>query len=384
MTVIITDVHYRAAIAPIRDLGEAGHSVIGCETDAFPHPVGFASRFCREKAVLDSNDHLNALLRLCGETARRDGEKPVLLIIGASTLRLACENAERFHEVCRVLLPEEEQLALLNDKAALSEYAKKIDIPVPADFVCGEDENEDAFFARVPLPCVVKPLCGEQFGLKAAQRYRICKTRDALREAYAHFRTVTSSVPVVQEYLSGEALGCSVLAKNGEILASVCHHRIREYPVSGGPSSCCESIFNDELNEYAAALVRATGFSGLAMFEFKCTADGAPRLLECNPRVWGSYPLTRAAGTNFSLLWAQASGGETTAEFCRGNAVKMRYLPADLLAALGYLKSGKTRAALRGLADLFSPKVRGGLFSFADPGPGWRYFCSLFERIQDR
>ena len=42
----------------------------------------------------------------------------------------------------------------------------------------------------------------------------------------------------------------------------------------------------------AVSLLQAIEFTGIAMVEFK----GA-YLLECNPRIWGSFPLTDACGS---------------------------------------------------------------------------------------
>ena len=381
MTILVTDVHYRMAVSPLRELGKAGHRIIACELDKYPHPVGFACRYISDTAVLPESSYCASLLALCEKTAKADGALPVLLPMGAGTLRLVCENRAAFEEVSRFLIPEPDALSLLNDKAMLSAFARMHGVPVPKSFGKAADATDCEYFAALPLPCVVKPLCGEQLGLRAAERYRICRTPEELQTAFRHFEALAGQPPVVQEYLEGEALGCSVLCRNGEILASICHRRIREYPTSGGPSSCCEAIDREDLVAYAAKLVEALGFSGLAMFEFKCTSDGQPRLLECNPRVWGTFPLTAAAESNFITLWAQASAGEELDDFITGKPVKMQYLPADFAGIPGYWKAGNRHLVWGAVADVFAAKR--GIGSLADPGPGFRYFLNLFGRSRN-
>ena len=382
MIAIVTDAHYRMAVALIRDLAEAGVQVIACERPEFARPVGFASRAAWQCYELPEGDIADGLLALCRDVAARCGEKPALLPVGAKTLAAVAGAREAFEETAGLCIPDPGQLSLLNDKAALAQLAQRLGIAVPQSFAPELGERVAHFAARTALPCVVKPLCGEAFGLAAAQRYVIARTPQALEEAYTRFFALTNSAPVVQEYLPGAALGCSVLAKDGHVLASIAHRRVREYPVTGGPSSCCRVTDETPLLRAVCALVRETSFSGVAMFEFKCGADGAPRLLECNPRVWGTYPLTRAAGTNFSHLWCCAALGAELPAYIRPQAVKMTYQPADLAAGLGYLTRGKLGRAFGVLGSLLDPRVKNGLFEWGDPAPGFRYFAGLLRRAR--
>ena len=184
----------------------------------------------------------------------------------------------------------------------------------------------------------------------------------------------------MQEYLPGAAFGCSVLAKDGAVYRSLCHRRVREYPVSGGPSSCCESVSREDLLAFSEALVRNTGFTGPAMFEFKCAADGSPRLLEVNPRVWGTFPLTRAAKTDFAYSWFCLAANLPWPEEVPAQHVKMAYYPADFAAGLGYLKAGQPGRFFAAAADFLSPCVKNGIADPKDPAPARVYFRNLFHR----
>ena len=380
MTAIVTDVHYRMSVALIRDLSARGVRVIACEKESQQNPVGFASSGATQCVALPNVGYEDALYELCRDTLAREGEKPALLPVGAKTLAMLSENAGRFSAVCGLCIASPAQLARFNDKSAVAALAKRLHVPVPADYIRRADEPEAAFFSRVPLPCVVKPICGEQFGLCASQRYRICHTGSDLQAAYTHFSSLTGQTPVVQEYLPGAAYGCSVLAQDGQVLRHICHRRLREYPVSGGPSSCCACESHPELLSCAEALVRETGFTGPAMFEFKCSTDGAPRLLEVNPRVWGTYPLTHVSGSDFSYSWYCLAAKLPLPSPAPAKAVKMAYYPADFAAALGYLRSGKPGLFFAAFGDFLNPNVKNGLSEAADPGPGRAYFRNLFRR----
>ena len=380
MTAIVTDVHYRMSVSLIRDLSERGVRVVACEKASFASPVGFASKHASRCVRLPDERYEAALLALCREIFTQEHEKPALLPVGAKTLGLLSERYETFSSVCGLCIAAPEQLSLFNDKAAVAACAKTLHIPVPESYEKAPGEAPDAFFARVTLPCVVKPPCGERFGLTAAARYRICRTEEALRAAVSHFSKLTNEAPIVQQYLPGEAFGCSVLAKDGVVYRSICHHRLREYPVSGGPSSCCESVARDDLLSYAEALVKNAHFTGPAMFEFKCAEDGLPRLLEINPRIWGTFPLTRAAGTDFSYAWFCLSAGLPLADQAPAKHVRMAYYPADLAAGLAYLKAGKPGQFFSAFRDLLDPSVKNGLAEAKDPAPARAYFRNLFHR----
>lgn len=387
MTAIITDVHYRMSLALIRDLARAGVRVVCCEREGVPAPLGFASKYPQQTVLLPREGWEDALYELCERFFREEGARPALLPVGAATLAVLAGDRARFDRVCGLLIPTTAQLDAFNSKEEAARLGEGLGVPVPRAFVPGGGEELSAFFARLPLPCVVKPLCGEKFGLSAAQRYVIARTPEEGVEAFRRFRSITGAPPLVQEYLPGGGLGCSVLAEEGEVRAVLCHRRVREYPVTGGPSSCCVRVDRPELAEWAGRLVRETGYSGLAMFEFKEGADGKLRLLEVNPRVWGTFPLARVSGSGLPLLWC-------TLSWNRGNPdralppppappfrpCRMRFAASDLMSGVGYLRRGQPARALGALVDLLNPAVKDGLWEWSDPRPGLMYYRSLLKK----
>ncbi len=371
MTAIVTDVHYRMSTALIRDLADAGVNVIACEYDCFSDPVGFYSRGVSRRQVISYDDAVQQLLMLCKDVYQSTGCKPALMPVGAKTLEAVSRSRDRFKEVCGIAVPDIEQLELFNDKAAVSRLAQKLSVPVPAQYELSD---------KIIYPVVVKPVCGEKAGLTAAQRYVIASSTARLEQAYEKFYKLTGQKPIICEYLSGGGAGCSVVAVNGRVAAHICHRRIREYPVSGGPSSCCEKIESDQLLKYASAMIEHTGYTGVAMFEFKADARGEYRLLEINPRVWGTYPLTRVSGSNFSYIWFLASLGLPLCKFEGGKSVKMVYYPSDFAAMLGYLKRAQPGKFFAGLCDLINPRVKNGLSEKGDRAPYRAYLRSILKR----
>lgn len=375
MVALITDVHYRMSPALIRALAKAGVRIYTCEKESHIHLPGARSKYVARHFTLPEEGYEDALYRLAEQLGREHACKPALLPVGAKTLQMLAEQAGRFAEVAGLCIAAPEGIALFNSKRELHRLAASLDVPVPMEYT---PEN-------VVTPCVVKPVCGEKLGLSAAERYRICHTREEALIAYRHFEQLSGERPVIQEYLPGGGSGCSVLTEKGEVLAYIGHRRLREYPITGGPSSCCITV--DPPIEEAKKLIAAAEFSGLAMFEFKEGADGKPRLLECNPRIWGSFPLTAVAESTlayawFAAAWNNGNPGQALPipenHFITGK--KMTFFPSDLMAGVGYLRKGRLAPFFSAILDFFNPSVKDGIFRLSDPKPAREYYKDILHR----
>lgn len=365
-TVVITDGKYRASIAAIRMLGRAGYRVVVTQTrgDCALEPPGFASRYASESRWLEGSaddptypDRLYALLA--------EYEHPALFCAGAATLNAVAEQRERFAKVCDFLIAPTEVLDALNDKEAVHRRCGELGIPVPRQF----EGEPDAY------PVVIKPHCGEKFGLKAKDRYAVARNR----EEYAAKRAAMERYdprPIVQERVEGAGAGASLLL-DGEsrLICALCHRRVREYPMTGGPSTCCESFYDEAMINRAYELLASFGFVGMAMVEFK-----GDRVLEVNPRVWGSFPMTERADSPFALRYVRAAAGERLDYAPRDykTGVRMRFTLNDGAAMLDYLRHGRPGSFFQGMADWF--RAREALGAKDDPAPFRRYLRNTLLR----
>lgn len=364
-TVVLADAKYRSAIAAARTLGCAGCNVIALQGGAGSPPPVFSSRYvsecCRLPAEPDEVEYSGQLLdMLAGK------EHPVLFCTGAATLNTVSRSIETFSEVCDFLISPQEILDQLNDKEIVHRRCAELGIPVPRQF----DGEPDTY------PVVIKPHCGEKLGLKAKYRYAVAQDLEEYR-AYIADMEKYDPQPIVQERVSGSGAGVSLLLdRDSRLVCALCHRRIREYPISGGPSTCCESFYDAEMIEQAYCLLKSFGFTGMAMVEFK-----GEYVLEVNPRVWGSFPMTKASGSPFAHLYARAAAGERVSydphDYKTG--VKMRFLLNDTAAMLAYLRHGQPGQFFSGLADCFRAKE--ALWDWNDPAPMMKYLLgALFRR----
>lgn len=366
-TVCITDGKYRSALAAARSFARAGYRVVVTQTrgDSKREPPVFASA-CAEGRWIEGRtsdpEYPDRLLALLRELAQEDAGKPVLFCVGAVSLNRVAVLRDRFAETADFLIAEPSVLDALNDKRTVHERCEALGIPTPREY--GPDE-EPAF------PLIVKPRCGEKAGLKAKDRYRRANNADELRAALAEIRPYDPE-PIIQEAVSGDGFGVSLLlGRDSALLGAVCHRRIREYPASGGPSTCCVSCLDETKIRQAFELLKSFGFVGLAMVEFK-----GDRVLEVNPRIWGSFPLTALCGSPICQRYALAAAGAElpawTPDYRTG--VRLRFFFNDLAACADLLRRGKLRRAGAGLLDCF--RVREALNDPDDKKAYRRYLRS--------
>lgn len=358
-TVVITDGKYRASVAAARMLGRAGYRVAVAQArgDCPLEPPVSASRYVSETRRLEGSasergypDRLYALLEEYG--------RPVLFCAGAATLNAVAGQRERFAQVCDFLIAPPDVLDALNDKEAVHRRCLELGIPVPQEF----DGPPDRY------PVVVKPHCGEKSGLKAKDRYAVARTAQEYAARLAAMSKYDQR-PIVQEQVQGEGAGASLLLdRDSRLVCAICHRRVREYPASGGPSTCCESFYDGGMIGRAYALLASFGFVGMAMVEFK-----GGRVLEVNPRVWGSFPMTERTGSPFAVRYAQAAMGERLdyrpQDYKTG--VRMRFTLNDGAAMLDYLRHGRPGPFFQGMADWF--RAEEALSAGDDPAPFKRY-----------
>lgn len=378
--VLVTDTKYRASLAAVQSLGRAGYPVAALHTQGDGGaPAAFASKYVKKRVALHCSakdeKYPELLAQVCDSLGEEYGAAPVVFPVGAATLAQLAEHREELEGHARFLVSPLEVLEAANDKRRVGELARSLGVPAPQEYPCPGGALPEAF------PVVVKPRCGEKFGLHAEERYRKAYDPAGFRAAWEAMARYDPQ-PVVQELLTGEAVGVSLVMDGKSRPVSVlCHRRVREYPTQGGPSSCCESVWDGDLVEHAVKLLRGLGFVGLAMVEFK-----GGKLLEINPRVWGSFPLTYKCGAPLAQDYVRASLGEEL-PLIQGpgyrTGVRMQFVLNDGLACLGYLRQGQPGRGLRGLVDLLNPRVKDGVFSCDDPRPFFRYLKNALGKGGD-
>jgi predicted ATP-grasp superfamily ATP-dependent carboligase len=136
--------------------------------------------------------------------------------------------------------------------------------------------------------------------------------------------------------------------------------------------------------EYGRRLLDAVHWNGLAMVEFKYDVrDGLPKILEVNPRMWGSAPLAINCGIDFPYcLYKMAVEGDIEPQHTYPVGVKMRFFYEDLAASVShFIKGGANRTLFyHFLRDLLDFRIRDGIFQLDDLKPAWTNTLKALSR----
>jgi hypothetical protein len=246
-----------------------------------------------------------------------------------------------------------DSFVVLDDKAKLAALAATLDLRMPREF---SGTVPDRF------PVVVKPAV-------SAAAEQVSYVDDA---AAWTARFGVSPAPagwIVQERVAGRGAGYSVFARAGEVLRGYGHIRLAEFPVSGGSSVYRAGLRDDRLAGIAGKVVRATRWSGFAMFEFKIAPSGEIWLLEVNPRIWGSINQGLQEGVNYFEPLLGPSPCPVAPR-----SVRTYISPLAHLALLTYASRGRMEPLREFLGHLSVNVPDVGLFS------DWKGWCGSLVR----
>ncbi|MDZ7877657.1 MAG: ATP-grasp domain-containing protein [Saprospiraceae bacterium] len=318
MKILVTNGAYKHTLALVRSLGAAGHEVgVVAHRRAV---VSFFSRYCRHKHIIDTTDKqlfVDAILAILQKE-----NYDIVLPVGLSTIVWLAERGDEIRQFTHLPIAEFDKITLFESKKATYDLSVKLNIPTPLSFFPKDRTDADICAAQLKPPIVVKHCTrsGRDW-LKYAQTadeavwlfeaMRQLAIEKNVRETFEvsltweNTQNTEGGTILLQEYLSGGGYGFFGLYDKGIFKQGFAHKRIREFPVSGGASACAESIEDETLTVLGRRILDAVSWHGLAMVEFKKDEAGQFRLLEVNPKLWGSFDLSVASGVPFAEKWVQ-------------------------------------------------------------------------------
>jgi len=204
----------------------------------------------------------------------------------------------------KLLVADLDKILIGRDKSRTFKEAFNYNIPMPmTTIVFNEEELLDY---KGDYPIILKPaISSGSRGLFHVNNHKeLYKIADKLFIEYDKY--------LIQEFIpSNNTVAVNVLFDNlGKIVSAFSYRRVREYPRNKGPSVLRESTFEPELINIAVNFLKHIGWVGVAMVEFRVNLrDKVPKLMEINPRYWGSLALPIFAGIDFPYLSYQIACG---------------------------------------------------------------------------
>jgi predicted ATP-grasp superfamily ATP-dependent carboligase len=354
--ILVTDGDALHSLVVVRSLGSKGMRV----TMSSPRKVfsvSFYSKFCAERKIYpppsQPEEFVNFLIDLVSSK-----KFDVLLPIRSPVIRLLAKNAEKFKPFVNFVLPPFESMKIADSKELTFKFAEEIGVPIPKTLYPSDSEfalstGQDFQKASgLSFPVVAKPCVGAgSVGLE------YLNSQEDLRRFAEKNR---GNKWILQEYIQGPGYGFFALFKKGEPKAIFMHRRLREYPITGGPSTKAESVYCSSLKELGLKLLEALNWNGVAMVEFKLDQkDNEFKLMEVNPKFWGSLNLAVASGVDFPYLFClSAMNKDFKPVFKYKEGVKFRWLfPGDFMYFLA--KRGLCKDYFK---DFFDPNVKYDIF----------------------
>jgi predicted ATP-grasp superfamily ATP-dependent carboligase len=396
MSLLATDGEQRSTLAVVRALGAAGVQVaVGSSR---PECLAGSSRYCTKRICYPPPEDGPAFVAfLLRELTRERWD--VLLPMTDLSMQLLAPARSSIPSSVRFPIPGQEQVTLAQDKQQMLYLAGKAGIACPRTIILEDTDELEEVAKKVQYPVVIKPRFSRCIREGKTVSGTVQYAHDP-SELIALYRRMDGMIPrpLIQEKLEGEGKGVFLLVWNGELKAAFCHRRLREKPPWGGASVYCESVpLDQDLVEKSFALLKAVGWQGVAMVEFKVDQrDRRAKLMEVNGRFWGSLQLAVDAGVNFPLmLYRLAMGENVSSKFDYRVGVKSRWLLGDLdhlLIRLTYsgpmngamsCLGSKSRAMLK-FMKLYETNMRFDVMRLDDPGPAWfemkKYVADIFFR----
>lgn len=185
-----------------------------------------------------------------------------------------------------IMIDEPEVIRIANNKLSLYAYLQER-LPLLTPFFSRKKEVREAIkeVEEAGFSACIKPQVGEN----ASGFRRISSDTDYVPD---------SDQFVVMEYLDGDEFDVDCLCDEGELLRITMRRNLK---MRGGLSADSKTIEDMEILEATKAVVKALNLSFINCITFRKNSGGQLKLIEINPRTFGSIDLSTFAGNGFIL-----------------------------------------------------------------------------------
>lgn len=288
-TVLVPDGESPLSLSVVRCLGQIRGIVVIVLSSNASSAVKY-SRYCsRFLSYSDTDDQVR--LHTILEYVKM--YKPeIVLPVDVKTIRLISENKAKLEPFTSLPpLPDVDIFDISNDKWLLSLWLKANQIAHPLTVQYKESEASGFSF-----PMIIKPARGSGgVGIHVV---------DSLTELKSYFEKIAAPDDlIIQSYVKGYDIDCSVLCANGEIIAHAIQKGFLFEPYRIAWPEGVEFLQNDELMNVVRDMVKKLNWSGVMHIDMRFDeVEQRFKVIEINPRFWLSVSASLFAGINFPYL----------------------------------------------------------------------------------
>lgn len=376
MTAIITTANSIKALIAVRSLGRKGIGVTTADKQRFS--LSSISKYSKDYFIYPSpakspSEFISSLISLI-EKHKYD----VLMPVHSEDTYLIAKYRSYFDPIIKLPLQDYSTIMQVNDKGYLMKAANNLGIRVPQTYLIDDLISLHQIVDKIEFPAVIKLReTSSSIGLSYVNSKNELISK--YKETISSFNLSASNYPLIQEYIKGDGYGVSLLFNQGDLRAKFTHKRIREYPITGGPSTYRISVKNPEMENIAIELLKHFNWHGVAMVEFKLDSNNKPVLMEINPRFWGSVNQAIQSGVDFPyLLYMMALEGDIKPVLNYKVGIKTKNIFMDYTALCNYIRKTKKIGLLK---EFFCLPVNDDIFSLEDPLPMLSFVRTGFKEI---
>ncbi|WP_406661216.1 ATP-grasp domain-containing protein [Methanolobus sp. ZRKC3] len=384
MGVLVTSAHSAKSLVVTRSLGRNGIDVT--TSDYTKLAPTYYSKYSKDHFVYphpieNSESFINCILKNV-----KKNNYEALIPVNSEETYLIAKYKHKFTPYLKVPLHDYDSIMRANDKGELLKIAEDIDIPIPKTYNLNNMSEIKQVAEKLNYPAVIK-LKNTKSSIGLSYVHSKEEFISKYVETVSNFHLSASNLPIVQEYIPGDGYGVSALFNCGDPRAIFTHKRLREYPSSGGPSTCRISTEHKEMEKIAVKILKYLNWHGVAMVEFKLDSrTNKPYVIEINPRFWGSVNQAVAAGVDFPyLLYQMAVDGDVKPVFNYKMGVKTRFLINDFRSLSDILKNEPNKIpTLMSFSHFFGKNLYYDTLSFDDPIPGMLFYPFEIKKLWHR
>ena len=233
----------------------------------------------------------------------RDNEIDLIIPIGHEAIekilknRHLIENKEKL-----VYLTDTENYDYSLDKALFSSLLNHIKLPHPKTFIL-HPNVENGITHDLKFPLITKPAKGSGGNgihkLNSDQEFKEWLNKKAKPVTY-----------VLQEYIDGYDIDCSILSSEGEIIAFTIQKGVSYEKDNFKPPIVLKFCTDNEILRIVKVLIKSLKWSGVAHIDLRYDFnEKAFKIIELNGRFWASVEGSLKTNVNFPLVYCQSALG---------------------------------------------------------------------------
>lgn len=310
-------------LAVVRSLGKnkIPITVVSKDKNALP----FYSKYCSNKIITEYNDDFLSTLT----------EDDIIIPNGEDEMLFFARNAPLYDY--ELAYPDISILEKIVDKSQLMQFAMSNNIPAPKTICVNSHEDIYEIQNILKFPVIIKPT-NENSG-KGIVRV---DSPEMIEEIYERTQSLYGP-PIIQEYIPHKRryTVAALNSKDNSVLRICIIHDKRIYPLNTGPACFVETVENMEIMDLTCDIVKSLNLWGISELDFVIDErDEKPKLLEINPRFWGSVQCAISAGVDFPvLLYKMVTENNISFSLEHKTGITARYLfPQDLLCMIIVLR----------------------------------------------